>query len=506
MSISYSIAIDYDDDGTFTELGDNITGDILNVTWQLGLPAPYTHMAEVSSASITVRNKSGDYSPEVSTNFIGKRVRIQSDDGTTTRTHFIGFVKEIRPQAGNQGTGLSEIIVVGREYELTQHRVRLPFQTNFRADTAIEDILDQIDWRYDVLDGMCIIGRNSIGSSDIFPTERISKTLETGKSTFAFIADNWADGLDANRAINELAEGEAGRFFFDREGVANFHNRHRILLNNALSASFDDDMSHLIYDYGNIINDIEILLTPRTIGASNTRIWTLARPLKVQANSTIQIIARYKVDNEPVGAIDIIEPQSHSDFTAHIERDTSTQNITDSFQVRIIDASLSATVFELRNRAVYDGYLTQLDLYGTPLYTDDSLVLQTNDMSSISIYGRHATQIALPVITDIEEAIAIAHWELQRRSHPYGHVRELHTNTRNHPTEALSLTLFDIINIQESQSGHSADYAIIAEHHQVDMGGTRHQVSWLVEPADSNLFFIIGTHSIGNANVILAPR
>lgn len=500
MSITYSIAIDYADDGTFTELD-----DILSIEWHLGLPAPYTHIADISSASITIRNQSRNFSPEVMTDFIGKRLRIQSDDSTSIRTHFIGFVKEIRPQTGNQGERLSEIIALGREYELTQHRVRLPFQTNFRADTAIEDIIEQIDWRYDILEGRCIIGRDSIGSSDIFPTERISKTLETGKSTFAFIADNWADGLEADRAINELAEGEGGRFFFDREGQASFHNRHHLLLNNTISATFADDMSDLVYDYGNVINDVEILLTPRAIGDSNTLIWALANPIRVRAGGTIQIIARYKIDDEPVGAFDILSPKSGADYTAHLEKETNTLNITDDFEVRVVEANMSATVFEIRNRVVYDGYLTKLNLYGTPLYRRETLTVKAEDSNSIAYYGRHATQKTLPVITDIEEAIAIANWDLQRHHSPYGRVRELHTNTRNHPEETLSLSLFDLINVQESQSGHSANYAIIAEHHQVDMAGTRHQVCWHLEPSDSDLFFIIGTHSIGD-EVILAPR
>ena len=500
MSITYSIAIDYADDGTFTELG-----DILSIAWHLGLPAPYTHIAEVSSASITVRNQSRDFSPEVTTDIVGKRIRIQSDDGTTTRTHFIGFIKEVRPQTGNQGKRLIEIVAVGRDYELTQHRVRLPFQTNVSASSAIEDIIGQIDWRYDILNGMCIIGRDSIGSSDIFPTERISQTIETGLSNFAFIADNWADGLNADRAINELAEGEGGRFFFDREGRAVFHNRHHLMLNNTISATFNDDMTDLLYEYGNVVNDIEILLTPRAIEVSNTLIWSLANPILVRAGSTIQIIARYKIDDEPVGALEILTPKPHTDYTAHLEKETNTLNLTDDFDVRVVEASMSATVFEIRNRVVYDGYLTQLNLYGTPLYTRETLTFKAEDNNSIAFYGRHATQKVLPVITDVDEAIAIANWNLQRHSSAYGRVRELHTNTRSHPEETLSLSLFDLISIQESQSGHSANYAIIAEHHQVDMAGTRHQVRWLLEPSDSDLFFIIGTHSIGD-EVILAPR
>ncbi|GAB5492578.1 MAG: hypothetical protein Phog2KO_27930 [Phototrophicaceae bacterium] len=506
MSITYSIAIDYNDNGNFTDLSDNISTDILKAEWHLGLAEPYTHVSDISSARITVRNKTGLFSPEITQNLMSKRLRIQSDDGTKIRTHFIGSIKEVRPQTGTHGTNISEIIVLGREYDLTQHRVRLLHQTNFRADTTINMILNQIDWRYDILEGMCIIGRDSIGSSMIFPDESLPKMLETGKSTFSYLADDWADGLDAKDAIEEIAHAEGGRFFFDRNSIATFHNRHHTLLNNDIVATFSDDMSALHYDYGNVINEIEVLLTPRTTSSSSSKIWTLINPLKIRAKSKIRIITRYEFGDESVGAVDIEPLEADVHFKANKTTDPSSDSLTRRLKVDVLQASLSASVIDIENRGTIDAYVTQLDLYGKPQTISNPLTYTSEDISSITLYGRHKHQMTIASITDIEEAIGLADWELTRRSQPQGRVRDLQTNTRNHPTETLALTLFDLINIEESQTGHSADYAIIAEHHQVDMGGTRHQVRWLLEPADSELFFIIGTHSIGNLDVVLAPR
>ena len=505
MAITYSIAIDYNDDGDFTDAGDNITEDILSAEWHLGMASPYASASTIASAIIVVRNPARDYSPEVSGNLIGKSLRIQSDDGTTVRTHFRGFIERVEPQTGKQGTQMSRIIAQGRELELQQQQVRLPFQTDVRADEALSDILAQINWRYAVLDGMCIIGRDSIGSSDIFPDEAFASTLDSGKSTFAFLSDNRADGLPADEAIRQLAEGEGGRFFFDRRGDAHFYHRHHLIEDDAVVASFDNDMADLVYDYGGVINAIEATMIPRSIGAGNTRIWSLSSALKLERESAFQIIARYEVDDEAVGAIEVIAPQPDIHFKAYASPNNTLDDMTADFQVVIVEQTLSALVLEIRNRSTQRAYLTQLDIHGTPLISGDAVTLTEGDAMSIALYGKHLLQMNLPVITDSEEARNIIAWLLQRRSSPQGIVRELHTNTRNHPAKTLSLTLFDRIRIQETQTGHDVRYHIVAEHHLVDKGGTRHQVQWLVEPSDSEFFFIIGTHSIGD-EVVLVPR
>lgn len=506
MTITYSIAIDYDDDGTFTDLTDDITQQVLKTEWCLGMPEPYADIASVSTASITVRNNGQWFSPEISGAMIGKRIRIQSDDGTTTRTHFIGYINQVEPQAGNQGDRRAVIQALGRGRELAQQQVRLPLLTDVRADEAIEQILGQIRWRYDTLDGMCIIGRDSIGSCEIFPTVAITSTLDTGKSTFAFLADDWGDGLPADVAIEQLARGEAGRFFYTRDGELTFYNRHHLLTEDSIAATFDNDLRELDYAYGGVINDVMLTIQPREIGASNTLFWSLASPLKLLPNSSVEIIARYEIDDERVGAIEVLRPRPMNNYLANTDREGLGADVTGAVQVILLEAGLSASRLEIRNRSLNTIYLMQLDLYGTPLITGDDLTYLKSDSLSVADHGQHTLRLRLPVITDFEELDGIANWELQRRSQAQGRIQALHTDTQTHPSETLSLTLFDRIRVIESQTGHDASYHIIAEEHCVDMGGTRHRVIWSLEPSESSIFFIIGTHSIGDDSVVIVPR
>jgi hypothetical protein len=122
------------------------------------------------------------------------------------------------------------------------------------------------------------------------------------------------------------------------------------------------------------------------------------------------------------------------------------------------------------------------------------------------VYGLQRAVLNLPALSDIETAHAFAQYELSRRKHPQGTIRTLTTTPQDHPTHALSLTLFDRIHISETHSGHSAqDYFIIGEAHHVSSGGAHHRVTWTLEPADSQRFVIINNSTINDSTKVLTP-
>jgi hypothetical protein len=75
-------------------------------------------------------------------------------------------------------------------------------------------------------------GYSELGVTTYLPDMTIPNTLETGKTTLAYAADNWVHRGDTNdqkkdtfnvyRAIKDVVAAERGRFFFDRTGQAIF--------------------------------------------------------------------------------------------------------------------------------------------------------------------------------------------------------------------------------------------------------------------------------------------
>ena len=500
MPVSYTVAIDSNDDGTFNQ---NISQDVIDLWWRLGMQNPYDSLAAPIQARITLRNQNQDYSPEETTLLPGKSVRIQSNDGTTTRTHFTGFIQHIEPQTGDQGSKQALLHLHGPESWLHENHVRVQPLQNATADTVIEAILNQALLRRPILDDYMVVGisgYNTIGTNKLFG-ENITRSLETGKSTFAYIGDTWGAGIRADEAIRQVAASERGRFFINRAGEAVFYNRHHTLTNTTLSATFEDDMAGLDYAYGaDLVNQVSLTLTPRSIGTPNSVLWALSSTQRIAPNETRQFIARYRDDNDnPFGALSV---NTITDYSANSLSDGSGVNQTTSVEVVLVSTDASAALVEIRNRSDNTVYMTNLTLHGIPLIGDDPLIIEQRNDESITFYGLGMLELDLPALTSINEADQLARYEIARRKVPRGRIRELRTNIRHHPTQTLARTLFDRIRIIESQTSHDSEYFIIAEEHRVSQGGTRHEVSWTLEVADSDHFVIVGTSKPNGERVL----
>ena len=118
MATTWTIAIDWDRDGEFS--GDDIvTERTVWVNWFLGFREPYKDIAENSVLGLVLDNRDRRFSPEnedTANPLAGKiqplrPVRVTSNDGTTTRTHWSGWVESVHPAANKYGERLVKISV-----------------------------------------------------------------------------------------------------------------------------------------------------------------------------------------------------------------------------------------------------------------------------------------------------------------------------------------------------------------------------------------------------------
>lgn len=505
---TYTIAIDWNDDGDFNDAGEDITADVLNVIWRLGMDKPYASHAAPISAQITCRSPTRAYSPEYTANDLtpGKPIRIQSNDGVTTRTHFTGVIARVEPTPGTQGERLAVIYACGPEMELDTQRVLLGIQLDKRADQVIDAVLRQTRLRYPALNPYMIIGvsgHNVVGTHRLFGLP-LTTSLETGKSVFVYVADTWLDGLTANAVIDLMAGSERGRFFINRSGTALFYNRHHTLVNTTSAATFSDNMDGLDYVYGaDVINRVRARFIPRSIGTSGSILWESENAIRVDPGQTRQVTARYRdTDLRPIGALTVLPLERGVDYSANSLATGLGLDRTADVVVSV-NAAASAAIIEFRNNTSTTYYIQPgLRLRGTPILQPDPLLIEHSDSTSITFYGLHESELNFAALTSYDEADQIARYELARRAQPRGTVRSMTLSGTLHQAQILARTLFDRITIHESQTDHSADYFIVAEEHTVDLGGKRHHTTWLLEPADSDVYFIIGLHKPDGTHVL----
>lgn len=506
MTVQYSIAIDRNHDGNFDDSAEEINARVIELRWRLGLREAYDSMADYSWARITVLNADGAFSPERNRLESGTRVRIQSEHASVVRTHFSGSISHVEPDEGDFGRKQALIHLGDMQPWLADSPARLSPQINVTADQVIARLLDGAIIRRPVLAGFCLIdvaGYNMIDSARIFPVESVRRRLQPGKTRFAYVGDWWRDSTSARDAIGEIAASERGRFYIDREGEPVFLNRHHTLIKRSIAAEFADDMSGMAYSYGDQrLNQIALLMTPRAIGKGNTLLWQLRSPLRIRQRSEALLNLRLVDErDQPIGllAFDrlVSRFQSRPEGGPALSEDVSAEV-----------AELGATSVQARliNRRRSDVYLTALQLYGKPLYRGDPLEIGAEDGAGAHLYGLKRLSLDLPALSDIETAQAFAAYELARRKHPRGVIQSLMLEAREHLPVALDATLFDRIRVSESQTGQRArDYFIIGEERHVSAGGTRHQVTWTLEPADSARFVIVNESVIDSPAAVIAP-
>ena len=504
MSIAYSIAIDSGLDGKFAS---EISSQVVEMRWRLGMKRAHDSMAETSWARITVDNRGGRFSPERQALAIGARVRIQSRHKGATRTHFIGAVSHIEPDAGDWSDGLARIHLQDVQAELENNPARLPPQIDATADKVIAALLDQAALRPPIIAGYCIInvaGYSMIDSVKIFADLQPAQRLQKGKTRFAYVGDWWRDTTTIRQAISDLAASERGRFYINRAGEAVFLNRHHTLTHDTVAAHFDNSMSGLDYSYGDQrLNCLALRLRPRRIGNSDDLLWRLDSALRIDARSELNLTLRLLDEREqPVGLLGVDKLVSRFRAPAGWQRVDIAQEV--SAEIAHVEAS--SAVARIVNRRRHAVELVDLRLYGKALYRGDPIEIVAEDGEGIYLYGLKPLALDLPALSDIVTAQAFVSYELARRKSPRGTVSSMRLIAGERPDDALELSLFDRIRISESQTGQSQrDYFIIGEEHRLGAGGKRHEVLWTLEEADATSFVIVNDSRIDGVD-LLAPH
>ncbi len=448
--------------GAASDLDDFITSDVLTMDWNLGFARAYDVVSAPTRGTIMLRNDDGDYAPEhtgISLN-PGTPVRVRMTHNSQTYVMFTGLIDRVEPKGRTTALHL-----IGPEDHLKRHRIAMPLITNGSAKDVIKAALAQP------------------------ALDRFNRLLDTGVSTFAYVGDTWSDGIRAHQVIAHVVEAERGRFFSNRKGEVIFYDRNHLDTSPAIDATFVDDYEALTYVYGDaLINQVRVRVRPRQVGSAGSVIWQLSTPQRVKTGECVTFTAHlHDLSGNPVGVIRVIPPVKRTDYRANTAADGSGADVTAQFTMTIPTEGVrgSAVILDVCNTSGSNAYLlAQTRLRGTPLIQGDSLLIEQTNFPSALAYGLNSLMIDLSVLGTTADAKEFAQAKLDAFAAPFGAVQSITLGNRSHYNEALSLGLFDAITITDSDTGHSANYYIIAEKHTLSHGGYRHQVTWLLEPVD----------------------
>ena len=151
MATTWTIAIDWDRDGEFS--GDDIvTERAVWVNWFLGFREPFKDIAQNSTLGLVLDNRDRRFSPEnedAANPLAGKiqplrPVRLTSNDGSTTRIHWSGWVESVHPAVNKYGERLVKILCTGALQFLSSTQTKIELQENQRSDQIINALIQEV--------------------------------------------------------------------------------------------------------------------------------------------------------------------------------------------------------------------------------------------------------------------------------------------------------------------------------------------------------------------------
>ena len=141
MATTWTIAIDWDRDGEFS--GDDIvTERAVWVNWFLGFREPHKDIAQNSVLGLVLDNRDRRFSPEnedTANPLAGKiqplrPLRLTSNDGTTTRRHWSGWINMIERAANKSEARQANILATGAMQFPKTAEPKIELQENQRSE------------------------------------------------------------------------------------------------------------------------------------------------------------------------------------------------------------------------------------------------------------------------------------------------------------------------------------------------------------------------------------
>jgi hypothetical protein len=152
MTLSYSVAIDFDGDGAWNTAGDDITAYVESWSESIGITDYRARVADVGMLSITVNNASKAFSPAYTSGpyygklLPGKPVRVQITDGVTTWDAFRGVTRAFKPASGEYGARTATIECADFLQVLQDQMISLPIQEG-RNMAYLLKLIGSATWR-----------------------------------------------------------------------------------------------------------------------------------------------------------------------------------------------------------------------------------------------------------------------------------------------------------------------------------------------------------------------
>jgi hypothetical protein len=453
VTATYKLEVDWNNDGDFSDAGEDISSDWMSATIDRGYANPLARVPGVARASFVLKNAGLDYSPPSQANVLPRRaVKFSMTYSGSTAVLFRGFIESITPTFGTKLERRATLDCVDAIALLDLYEGAIALQTNVYADDVIQSVV----------------------AAAYTPP---ATNYQSGLNLFPTSADRWAWSdaaggsrlpMQETRAAQKILAACAsdwGRFFIAKNGTPTYFNRHQMPLDTTTKLTLSDTMVQMGYQkaVAQVFNYSEITCHPRTVGTVNEVVGRISQhdaPV-LEANDSRTFIIRFRDSiNQSIrlGGKDCLTPVSSTDFdcTSDPAGEGSNENggITPSANFYGDHAEVT-----LANGAAYPVYVQKLQVRGEAVRAREPVTMVAQDATSITAYQRRKLRINAPLMSSPTDAQLLADYLLDYYKDPRDDVRGITIFANKNATfmaAVRDLELMDRIVVTESQTGLSA--------------------------------------------------
>lgn len=496
---TYVVEIDWDNNGTFTGTGENVTARTLRVEFARGrdVDSQLTGRSVAGTMQILLNDQSGDYnsfnsaSPLTGSLLPGRLVQLRmTGPGTATGTLWRGYIERITPRPSARDLDTVLIDCIGPLGFVNQKEISLGMLVTADSGSVIGSILDQAGWS------------TAAGYRDI----------DAGISDIRRV---WFARRRALDAMREIEVTEAGFLRESGSGGIVFESRQRRLTGTyqTSQSSFSDAAgATLVYNRVEqedplpfVFSEFIATIFPYTVGASGT-LWRLQQTGTLSPvlgpSSTITVWALYPnptATNNAVGVDSWVTPTATTDYSVTSDQAGTGTNLN-------ANVALTVTTYGNEMRMVFSntgtrtGYLSTAQARGVPLLALDRYTVSASNTSTI--FGTRTYPSPAQLLSDGIEGKDWADWNSAIYGTPGARfVMEFTANrTTAMLNEAAKREISHRISIVATGSGNlgaARESYIEAMKHVIDEHRTHSVIYYLSDGTQLSDAWVLSTSELG---------
>lgn len=502
VTAEYELVVDWNDDGDFSDTGEDVSDDLRSFTVDRGFAGPLARVAGVGRANMVMNNLNKDYSPPAQADVLPRRpVRLNMTYDGTTETLFRGFLDQIAPQFGQYSARQATFQCTDAMPLLDTYDGEIALLTDCFADDIIDDVVSAV---------YTPPGTSYQAGINPFPTSAVYWNPAGAQPKRGYV-----EQAKASEKIEQVCVSDWGRFFIAGNGYPTYYNRHQVPLDDTTELTLDNTMLQMTYAkaIGTVYNYVEVTCYPRTVGQVYEVLGRLSQqsaPI-IEANDSVTFTLHYRDPSNPSLRIAGKDMQTLSVGTdIEITSDQAGEGDDETSNVTISETFYgSKAEIRLTNTLSDPVWVQKLRVRGHAVRVREPVTVVAQDATSVSDYKqKRQLHIDAPLLSDPTAALLLAEYLLARFKDPIHQVMNVEILANKDATwmaAVRDLELLDLVEITEEQTGLSAfTGAIIAmQHNQVSRWEHRLRLT-LEEPYTiAGTPFRIGVSALNSGHVLI---